>query len=297
MWIANMRRTLALLALLFTASLAFAGTGTQYSGITSVTYQNGLDGYTGTTDTYIAEIDSTLNFGGCDTLKVSYATWTGYQSGNKKTLIKFDISDLPDSAVITQAYLQLYQYSNNAGANQDTLFLRRLVNAPDMGSGACTGTTGSNAATWKDRDGGTAWISLGASSLSSTKAWYTTDSTLAGSYLGTDTMSVGSGIDAALDFESSTIAKAGVGANNRYGWVVFNVAHQVRLWHIGANDNNGFIIATHNTGVDKDIQFYSSDYVGYTYRPKLIIQYFDPTSGGGGSSAASTIIGHDGSVH
>jgi len=287
-----MRRVLfAALAAIAIGALT-AGTGTEYSGITTLTLQNGLDSYTGCTDTYIAEYDSTKNFGACDTLKLSYATWTGYQVGTKKSLIKFDISSLPDSAIITQAYLYLYQYSNNSGALQDTMFLRRAMKAWDEGAGVCAGSTGQNAATWKDYDGGSAWNTLGANASSGAKRqWYSQDSTLASGFFGTDTTNVPApSEDSAVDFECETILKAGIGASNRYGWVAVNVGRQVRLWHIGANRNDGFILSMHNSGVDKEFLFYSSEYAGYTYRPKLVIKYFDPTTVASGSSRRT--IGH-----
>lgn len=264
---------------------AKAETGTLYSGVTSMTFQNGVGptaGYTGCSDTYISAGLANSNFGACDTLKVSSPGWTGNQVGRHITLISFDISALPDSAIITQAYLHLYQYSNNAGANQDSIFVRRLYNAWTEGSGACTGTAESSA-DWDSATASAAWALAGASSFS-VRQYTSSDSALSPTILSSDTTFGGDiASDAALDPIAVTLAKSGVGAGNRYGWIAFDITAQVMRWHIGQNENDGIAIYPHNNAYDKLMAFYSSEYAGKAYRPKLIIQYFDPTTSSGGA--------------
>jgi len=302
------RLALAALAAVFWVGVASAG---QYSGITSMTFQNGVaptSGYTGCADTFIAAAvtDSSKNFGAGDSLKVSSAAWTGNQPGLHRTLLGFDISALPDSAVITQAYLYLYQCLGATGASTDTLHVYRLGKAWVEGSGGNGGTVSTTTARWQCY--GTAaqkWAAVGAG-LKSHRFRYpaasfgvSVDSAVTASFYGTDTQTTGgANFDVPFVADAMNVLYTGAGTL-RQGWQVFDVTHLVRLWHIGQINNEGMLIEQHNTTNNKLFAFWSSSAVVNglkVYRPKLVVQYFDPTSGT--SSGGRRVIGNGaGAIH
>ncbi len=77
----------------------------------TLVFQEGVSpeaSYTGVADTYISLYEPTTNYGGVATLKLH----TSFD-GQERTLIKFDISRIPSSAVVTQATLYLYAWYRN----------------------------------------------------------------------------------------------------------------------------------------------------------------------------------------
>ena len=91
--------------------LAFASTTT--------VLQDGLSGYTGTTDTFINAFMPTTNEGGNTTLYSS-------SYGSNKILVHFDISLIPFGATISSATLSLYISSNTGNGGRNTVNLYRL---------------------------------------------------------------------------------------------------------------------------------------------------------------------------
>src|SRR3989344_3934555 len=91
--------------------LAFASTTT--------VLQDGLSGYTGTTDTFINAFIPPTNEGG---------NTTPYSSsyGSNKILVHFDISLIPFGATISSATLSLYISSNTGNGGRNTVNLYRL---------------------------------------------------------------------------------------------------------------------------------------------------------------------------
>ncbi len=75
------------------------------------TLQNGLDGYTGTLDTYITASNPDNNYGGYERMIV-----TGYADPNpanrQRGVVKFDLSSIASNATITNATLYLYSYDD-----------------------------------------------------------------------------------------------------------------------------------------------------------------------------------------
>lgn len=301
------RLALAALAAVFWVGVASAG---QYSGITSMTFQNGVaptSGYTGCTDTFIAAAtaDSSKNFGAGDSLKVSSASWAGNQPGIHRTLLGFDISALPDSAVITQAYLYLYQCLGNSGSSSDTLHVYRLGKAWVEGSGGNGGTVSTTTARWRNYGSVIQqWTTAGAANRGyrfrypSSSFGSGVDSTLTAGFVGTDTQTSGASAspwDTPFVADAMNLYYTGVGSV-RQGWQVFDVTHLVRLWHIGQINNEGMLIESHNVGSNKLFAFWSSNYAVKAYRPQLVVQYFDPTSGT--SSGGRRVIGSGaGAIH
>lgn len=78
------------------------------------TLQQGTDGYAGTSDAFLRWTNlSTTNTGSEDYVYFNVrdgGTWLAH------TLIKFDLSDIPATATITNATLSLYVYTNDGGS-------------------------------------------------------------------------------------------------------------------------------------------------------------------------------------
>jgi Disaggregatase related repeat/TGF-beta propeptide len=86
------------------------------------TFQQGLNGYTGVTDTWINSYSPNSNFNGETKLNV-------YGTENIKTLVRFDLSSIPPSTTITSATLSLYNYGHSSAANGGTLSVYRANKA------------------------------------------------------------------------------------------------------------------------------------------------------------------------
>jgi len=82
------------------------------------TFRNGLDGYTGCTDSYMEAGNPTANFNGLTRMRV-----TGYADQGatnvQRPIVKFDLSSIPTSTTISSATLYLYAY-DEAGLRGST---------------------------------------------------------------------------------------------------------------------------------------------------------------------------------
>lgn len=81
-----------------------AATATPASGTISLTLQQGLNGYAGTADTYLYLYDPTASYCNLAYLKV------GYKKQND-SLVRFDLSSIPQNATVDNATLSLYAES------------------------------------------------------------------------------------------------------------------------------------------------------------------------------------------
>ncbi len=70
---------------------------------TTVVFQQGLDGYAGVEDTFIASTDPDANFAGDTWIRI-------YSDGRMKGLLRFDLSLIPSQATIISAALELMIY-------------------------------------------------------------------------------------------------------------------------------------------------------------------------------------------
>lgn len=82
---------------------------TSTPGMTIVTFQNGLNGYSGCYDTRISSESSTLNFANSD-LKVGARQ-------HLATLISFDLSNIPGNATVISATLSVYSYQREGSGS------------------------------------------------------------------------------------------------------------------------------------------------------------------------------------
>lgn len=106
-----------------TATAVPTATPTTPAGVeTTVTLQQGLDGYAGAADTYIYQYAPGTNYYYGDQYKV------GYKQQNA-TLLRFDLASIPASATVTQAVLQIYAmgWSGNNISAEAYAVLRHVV--------------------------------------------------------------------------------------------------------------------------------------------------------------------------
>jgi len=320
---------LPLLAAIVLSLCGWVSGGSRYSGVTSMTFQNGVaptSGYTGCADTYIrpgtASADTGKNYGASDSLKLSAPSAT--TSGENRILISFDISALPDSAIITSAQLWLYQNAPAATVtvnDSSAITVYRVMDQWTEGTGTNGSPTAAPHATacWNRRKGqqGKPWNVAGAKGILNTNGGFTQwwpgtgmtfrdSSATPSTFVGADTVynSVSAGAfftgspDVVSSATSRTLPKFGSTAARRFGWTIIDVTHQVERWHIGANENNGFLLTLPAFSAQTtQFTYYSSNYTGYILRrPKLVVYYFDPTSGT--SSGGRRVIGSGaGAIH
>lgn len=305
---------LALVVAAFFASWALAGTGTPYSGVTTMTFQNLVaptSAYTGCEATYIttgiALADTGKNYGASTTLNLGSPMAT---NGEARILLKFDISALPDSAVIVRARVYLYQTGPLSNQASEPVIWRRSFNP--WTEGTQNGVAEAPSADWNNRTGA-AWNSAGAqvSGTGNTGRFWgpgatsTPDSvTLSGSFFGSDSANSSTNLstfDTPFEAFAEGTWKNGTLDARRLGWVTYDWTHQVWLWHIGANDNNG-AIGDISLALNVSTFTFQSDDGAWVHRnPKLIVEYIDPTviTGSSTASGSNRVVGGGrvGAVH
>jgi hypothetical protein len=96
---------------------------------TTVTLQQGQNGYTGTMDTYIDQFLPTDSFGTIDRLEVRYYDPGSGLQEHMITLLRFDLSSIPTNATVTSAKLQLYNTRAAANDASDVVVLGKATSA------------------------------------------------------------------------------------------------------------------------------------------------------------------------
>jgi len=92
---------------------------------TTVKFQQGSNGYSGTMDTYIDKFVNDF-FGGVERIEIR--DWDGGATEKMNILIKFDVSSIPSNATVTSAKLTLYN-TRARGQNGDVPVLEKVTSA------------------------------------------------------------------------------------------------------------------------------------------------------------------------
>lgn len=119
-------------------------------------YSNTLSStWTAVSDTYVSQANTGLNYGNCNRL------YTGSANANSnRSLVRFNLGDIPANAVIKSAVLTL----TKTGGNNNTptnIGIYRATEDWTEGNGGCSGNNGN--ASWTNRMTGSPWSQPGGS--------------------------------------------------------------------------------------------------------------------------------------
>ncbi|NCC50639.1 MAG: TIGR03790 family protein [Spartobacteria bacterium] len=195
--------------------------------------QYGRDDFTSTWDTYITTYSAgyvNQNFGARD--------YAYTYSASRRSMIRFDLSDLPSDAVVEQADLRLYCYQKNYGGASDYWTAYVMTQAWVEGEGSAA--TNGPGATWMDYDRGNPWNNPGG------------------------------------DFDSNRVAHVSYTNITAEDWVVFDVHEFVTNWLAGNDENHGLMLKPRDD--DCLVNFRTKEYAASELRPMLLIIYTDPSS-------------------
>jgi hypothetical protein len=209
------------------------------SGGTTVTFQQGSNGYTQAADAHISEYAPGINAGGNDRFEVSRFNGS-YSNDDKSGLLKFDISTIPSNATVTSATVELTLVECRNGTPTKSIEVRKLNRAWGEGSktGIDGGTATSGECSWTYSAYSTQWTNPGGDY----------DSTAA------DTKSI-----------AST-------TGTKYTW---NITGMVQGWVTTASSNYGIIfLETSQQSTQNGTKcFAAKEYATVASRPKLTVVY------------------------
>lgn len=282
-----MKRFLLLLLSVALVATLGAGTGTQYSGLTTVTYRQGVNGYSGWKDAFITDADTSANYGACDTLFVQKST------NEYRILFGYSLVGIPDSAMIVSTKVHWYQNWTTGTASVPRLTIYRLFNA--WTEGDSNGGANATYCDWNDA-GPLAWKGAGASlkvrSSTSFGDWmsqtwssyYTTNADTAWSStrrIGTDCDTLSTAYDTPWLCAGVAYPKVTTGTGRirkTRGWTSWELQHEAWVYHKGANDGFGFLVVADEDGylTTDGVSYRSSEYPDPNYRPYVEITYYDP---------------------
>ena len=186
---------------------------------TTVTFQEGVSGYSGCIDTYIRSGgNANTNYDATDAL---FCKWADVPPGffNRGVLIAFDVSDIPSSGTVTSTALSLTFGNDIAGNN--TLYLHD-----------CLRTWVEAQATWNIYSTGNSWTTAGCRSDGNDLDGTAGTSTGA---LSSMAVSTADDIGESRDFGTSAgmvaSAQAAVDASGSVNWVIHgNIGTNIDLW-------------------------------------------------------------------
>jgi len=116
-------------AVLTAVVLLFALSACRYYGVTTLTLQEGVDGYSGTKDAHILEFFNDNNAGGYHTMEAG--RFTGSADGDDKAVVvEFDLSLLSSSANVLDATLELYYIGERNGSGQTKSLSVHILTEP-----------------------------------------------------------------------------------------------------------------------------------------------------------------------
>ncbi|WP_165864695.1 DNRLRE domain-containing protein [Capsulimonas corticalis] len=133
-------------------------------------FQEGLNGYAGTTDAHLMETLSGNNSGGNDQIEVG--RYSGADSDDKSGLIKFNVSSIPSNATVTSAVLEVCLTGVRNGSANKTVNIHEVTGAWAEGNGLGIDGQAVPGVSWVSKptfDG----ASLGSQTIGSTSgSWY-----------------------------------------------------------------------------------------------------------------------------
>lgn len=141
------------------------------AGQTSVTFQQGVNNYTGTTDAHIIEYIPANNTGGND--QVEACRYNGAAANDDKSiLVRFDVSSIPSSATVISATLELCLVGTRNGAVDKTLNLHEVTGSWTEGSGTGVDGQAVSGVNWNTRPSNNSTSLDGKVVGSSAGTWY-----------------------------------------------------------------------------------------------------------------------------
>lgn len=207
--------------------------------------QDGLNGYTGTTDTWLNSAQVWNNYGAGSQLFVRTGTM-------EDTLLRFDLSSL-EGVIIVSARLELYQFADYGTPSECKVDLWRMKRSWKEGTGS---------------DAGASFYDFGGASW-----WYYEDSWSADWTLRPDGGYGATGIGdrgSSLTASGSWIGTGTYGSLTNPGWRTFDVTNDVQAW-ISGETNWGWLL-TLSSG-SRPVFYSRNQTTNSTLRPILRIQY------------------------
>jgi len=219
----------------------------------TVIFQQGINGYSGASDTWLDYNDYTTNYGNDWDIHVRHDTYGTVD--DRVTLIKFNLSSLPTNAVITSASLSLLYYDDYNISSNDSLTVSayRLLKSWTEGTGGKDdGRTGASFHYQYAYPDATQWYNGGARGIAH---------------------------DRLTNPDASVVL---YDINNSYAWETFSgssITASVANWYANPSQNCGWVMdySAYSDSMDGAI-FHSSNYstspADYVWRPKLQIDYY-----------------------
>jgi hypothetical protein len=220
---------------------------------TTVTLQNGRNGYTGTTDAWLDASQARDNYGGAPDLRVRW-----YNGRDDCSLVRFDLAGVfPPGSEIMVATLSLYYVSASSFQNDNAVTIRpyRLQASATWYENIYNGQFGAGVSyRYRDASEASEWTG-GAEG-----AWW-------------DKIDDGNGTAKIKDVDGTPPDAVPPG-----NWVVFDVTQSVGAWHQGATNNGFLLVATAFQGGGTNCYgvFTSRNDGLASTRPKLTITFEQP---------------------
>jgi YD repeat-containing protein len=168
----------------------------------------------------------------------------GNDTYRERSLLNFDLRDIPAGASVASATLSAHLESSPTGSL--TVGVHRATAGWTEGTsdwGDCTG----DGASWAHRSGGVRWTTAGG------------------------------------DYVATAAATKSHTASDVPGWDSFDVSSIVSSWVGGGSPNHGFLLRATDETVTQNksawLSYYSDDYGQPSLRPKLAVTYSDPSAG------------------
>jgi hypothetical protein len=212
--------------------------GTPPVGQQIMAFQDGVSpnaSYAGTSDAILAnDAEANANLGGAENLEVFF----GEGEEHRRSLVRWDLSALPDDAVVAAATVALYRYEGGAeDAMQVALY--RVTNSWTEGTGWDLWSDPSyvpDGATWALASPGTAWTTPGG------------------------------------DYDAAVVGQGTLPAGMGNGWVNLDATAAVRAWVEGDAPNYGLLLRPQSG--DYSYHYYHSRNHGVpNLRPRLVVTY------------------------